>query len=75
MSTPSAATSTSSIPELLKPTKETVMYTDLEQAAHQQITERLRLASEPHLTPRHPVRRRTASRLRRLADRLDTATD
>ncbi len=35
------------------------MYTDLERAAHQQITERLRLASEPHLTPRLPVRRRT----------------
>jgi hypothetical protein len=51
------------------------MYTDLERAAHQQITERLRLASEPHLTPRHPVRRRTASRLRRLADRLDAAPD
>jgi hypothetical protein len=51
------------------------MYTDLELAAHQQITERLRNASEPHLTPRHPIRRRTASGLRRLAHRLDVSAD
>lgn len=47
------------------------MYTDLELTAQHQITERLRHATEPHLSPRHPVRRATAQSLRRLATRLD----
>lgn len=47
------------------------MYTDLESTAQHQITERLRAAAEPHLSPRHPMRRRTARELRRLAARLD----
>jgi hypothetical protein len=47
------------------------VYTDLELAAQHRITERLREATEPHLTPRRPVRRRTARELRRLAARLD----
>lgn len=50
------------------------MYTDLQLTAQHQITERLRDAAEPHLTPRHPVRSRTARELRRLASRLDRTT-
>jgi hypothetical protein len=47
------------------------MYTDLQHVASHQITERMRAAAEPHLTPRRPLRRRTARELRRLANRLD----
>ena len=50
------------------------MYVDREAAARQQITDRLRQAAQPHLSPRHPIRRRTARELRRLAARLDSST-